>query len=174
MDSDVAPVAQTELDSMPLSSWWETRKVARSTAFRLVKLLRMRTGTMRVATSRKPVAALNARQMAQLDVLADRLRNGATLPELEAELETALVAAGGPAETVSDDPGSIHHPVDPDALLARLEAGERAIRSGLPLSTAEVAWLLMARPGGDRVHRGGVEAIRHGRNVWQLKRSESV
>lgn len=92
---------------MPLSSWWESRKVARSTAFRIVKLLRIQTGTMKVATSRKPVAALNARQVAQLDVLADRLRNGATLPELEAELETALVAAAGSARSVIDWPTAI-------------------------------------------------------------------
>jgi len=169
-----APLALTELDAMPLSTWWESRSVPRSTAFRLVKLARITPGRMKVPTSRVPVSCLNAEQVAQLDALAAHLKDGKTLPLLEAMLETALVADSSPAETVSDDPGPIHHQVDPDALLARLEAGERALSTGLPLSTAEVAWLLLARPGGDRVERAGVEAIRHGRNCWRLRRAETV
>jgi hypothetical protein len=53
-------------------------------------------------------------------------------------------------------------------LLARLEAAERAISSGLPLTTADVAWILGARPGSATVTRGGITATRHGRNVWSL------
>ncbi len=36
----------------------------------------------------------------------------------------------------------------PELLLARLEAGQLAIRSGLPLSTAEVAWIMGAAKNG--------------------------
>lgn len=174
MDSDAITVAQAVLDTMPLSSWWESRGIARATAFRLVKLARIEPGKMKVPTSRVPVSCLTAEQVAQLDALAAHLKNGKTLPLLEAMLTTSMVPAAGPAETVSDDPGPSPSPLDPGALLERLEAGERAIRSGLPLSTSEVAWLLQARPGGDRVQRAGVEAVRHGRNCWQLRRSDPV
>jgi hypothetical protein len=64
--------------------------------------------------------------------------------------------------------------LDPGAVLARLEAAERAISSGCPLTTIEAAWILGAKPGGDRVVRAGIEAVRHARNCWQLRRAETV
>lgn len=184
MDSDASAITPAEpaaiaitaaeLDSLPLSAWWESRGLSRASAFRLVKIAGISPGRVKVPYSRLPVASLTAEQVAQLDPLAHRLRNGATLPQLEAELTTAMVAAESPSDHASDDLSPSAPAVDAAALLARLEAGERAIATGLPLSTAEMAWLLQARPGGDRVTRAGVEAIRHGRNCWQLRRAQSV
>jgi hypothetical protein len=174
MDSDDQAVSIAEIDRMPLSAWYEARKVPRSTAFKLVKLGRIETQPMRVPYSRAPVASVNAEQMAQLDHLVGRLtRDGLTMAQLEAELSGAMVATSEPSETDSDSPTPAQQPFDQAALLARLEAGERAIATGLPLRTSEMAWLLQARPGGDRVDRAGVVAIRHGRDCWQLRRSES-
>jgi hypothetical protein len=61
-------------------------------------------------------------------------------------------------------------PESPDAglFLARLEAAERAISSGLGLTTSEVAWILGVRPGGSPVTRGGITATRTGWNCWRL------
>lgn len=56
-------------------------------------------------------------------------------------------------------------------LRQRLELTDLAVRTGAPLSTAEVAVLLGARPGTPVVERGGLIARRVSRNVWKLSRS---
>jgi hypothetical protein len=174
MDSDTLPLTLAEIDSIPLSAWWESRGIPRSTAFKLVKVAGIKPGRIKVPSSKLPVSSITPADTQKLDALAARLKSGATLPQLEAEITTSLVSSSAlQSETVSDDL-SHHQQHDAGAFIQRLEAGERAIRSGLPLTTSEVAWLLQARPGGDRVQRGGVEAIRHGRNCWELRRSESV
>ena len=61
--------------------------------------------------------------------------------------------------------------VDLTALRQRLDLTDLAIRTGAPLSTAEVAQLLGARPGSAVVERAGLVARRLGRNVWRLSRS---
>ncbi len=58
------------------------------------------------------------------------------------------------------------------ALRQRLDLTDLAIRTGAPLSTAEVAQLLGARPGSGVVQRAGLVARRLGRNVWRLSRSD--
>ena len=52
----------------------------------------------------------------------------------------------------------------------RLELTSLAISTGAPLSTTEVTLLLGARPGSERVERGGVVARRVSRNVWRLSK----
>jgi len=69
------------------------------------------------------------------------------------------------------EPGEADHPVDLAGLRQRLETTDLAIRTGAPLSTAEVAQLLGARPGSGVVQRAGLVARRLGRNVWRLSRS---
>jgi hypothetical protein len=70
----------------------------------------------------------------------------------------------------SSTAGPAASPDAPDAapFLQRLEAAERAIRSGLGLSTAEVTWVLGVRPGGSPLTRGGITATRTGWNCWRL------
>jgi hypothetical protein len=60
--------------------------------------------------------------------------------------------------------------VDLKALRQRLELTRLAIETGAPLSTAEVAQLIGARPGGSVVERAGLTARRLGRNLWRLSR----
>lgn len=62
------------------------------------------------------------------------------------------------------------HP-DLSRLRQRLELTQLAIRTGAPLTTAEVTQLLGARPTTSVVERGGLMARRLGRNVWKLSRS---
>jgi hypothetical protein len=59
------------------------------------------------------------------------------------------------------------------ALKQRLELTDLALKTGAPLSTAEVSLLLGARPGGTQVQRGGLRARRLSRNVWKLSRVEN-
>ncbi|MCP4974332.1 MAG: hypothetical protein GY914_11795 [Prochlorococcus sp.] len=65
-------------------------------------------------------------------------------------------------------------PVDLLALRQRLELTSLAIQTGAPLSTAEVTKLLGARPGSQKVERGGLIAKRVSRNVWKLSRANAA
>jgi hypothetical protein len=80
------------------------------------------------------------------------------------------MAGGGDAPWVwseAEDGGM----ADLAQLRQRLELIQLALDTGAPLSTAEVAHLLGARPGAAEVQRGGLRARRLGRNVWKLSRS---
>ena len=57
-------------------------------------------------------------------------------------------------------------------LRQRLELTSLAIETGAPLTTAEVSMLLGARPGTERVERGGLVARRVSRNVLRLSKAE--
>ena len=57
-------------------------------------------------------------------------------------------------------------------LRQRLELTALAIETGAPLCTAEVSLLLGARPGTERVERGGLVARRVSRNVWRLSKRD--
>ncbi|MFZ9946440.1 MAG: hypothetical protein ACO3FN_05110 [Vulcanococcus sp.] len=57
---------------------------------------------------------------------------------------------------------------DVAALRQRLELTQLALHTGAPLSTAEVTYLMGARPGSAEVERGGLRARRVSRNVWNL------
>jgi hypothetical protein len=77
------------------------------------------------------------------------------------------LAAGGELPWLwneAEDGGSC----DASALRQRLELTDLALRTGAPLSTAEVTYLMGARPGGAVVERGGLRAKRVSRNVWKL------
>jgi hypothetical protein len=60
---------------------------------------------------------------------------------------------------------------DPAPFLARLQAAERAIASGLGLTTAETSWILGVYPGSSPLVRGGITATRTGKNCWLLSRT---
>jgi hypothetical protein len=157
-------------DGIRLSEWWESRGLSRSTAFRLLKLLGIEPAKVRAAGSRSPVSFLSDDQVLQLDGLAQRLRNGATLAQLEGAL---VVAVQGHPETASDggaDLGGSAAGPGPEATLTRLQALALALDTGAPLTTGEVSWLLGARPGAATVQRGRVVADRQGRNCWSLAR----
>jgi hypothetical protein len=50
----------------------------------------------------------------------------------------------------------------------------KAFELGAPLSTKETTLLLGVRPGSDPLGRGGIEARRLGRNLWQPRKAEAV
>ena len=51
----------------------------------------------------------------------------------------------------------------------RLELIDLAIKTDAPISTAEVSFLMGAKPGKSRVERGGLVAIKASRNVWRYQ-----
>jgi hypothetical protein len=90
-------------------------------------------------------------------------------------VESDGAALAGPME--SDGPAP-EGPVESDGadlgerlilLRRRLAALRDALELGAPLSTAEAALLLGARPGGAEVVRGRIRAVRLRRNLWTLE-----
>ena len=55
----------------------------------------------------------------------------------------------------------------------RLELVDLAIKTGAPLSTAEVSFLLGAKPGKSKIERAGLVAIKVSRNVWKIAKNNS-
>ena len=55
----------------------------------------------------------------------------------------------------------------------RLELIDLAIKTGAPISTAEVSFLMGAKPGKSRVERGGLIALKVSRNVWKIAKNSS-
>ena len=55
----------------------------------------------------------------------------------------------------------------------RLELIDLAIKTGAPISTTEVSFLMGAKPGKSRVERGGLIAIKLSRNVWKIAKNSS-
>ncbi|TWB87699.1 hypothetical protein FB106_12034 [Synechococcus sp. Ace-Pa] len=158
------------LDGMQLSAWWESRAVPRSTAFKLVKIAGIEPGKVRAEGSRSPVSFLDQGQVEALDALHRQLQNGATLAQLEGALTT--LRRPEPAQDINPAPLPEEASAMAQAVLSRLKAGRLALETGLPLTTAEVGWLLGARPGGDSVARGRAIARRLARNVWTLEPSK--
>jgi hypothetical protein len=164
-------------DGLRLSEWIESRGVSRSTTYSLLRLAGIEPEARRVDGSRKPVSFLTAAQLVVMDAMAEQLRDGRTLAQLSAMVPTRTVRDDPgqdpePSETIPDgspdDPGLSR----PLTLPERLQALQLALDTGAPLSTADVAQLLGARPGGPEVQRGRVLAVRHARNVWTLEAIE--
>jgi len=103
---------------------------------------------------------------------AKALQEGA---DLNAEQTLALVgmglmqkmAASGELPWIWSDAEDCGN-CDVAALRQRLELTQLALQTGAPLSTAEVTYLMGARPGSAEVERGGLRARRVSRNVWKL------
>jgi hypothetical protein len=160
-------------DGMTLSSWWELRRVPRSTAFKLVKIAGIEPGKVRMEGSRSPVSFLNAQQVGQLDALHQQMeQHGKSLAQLENALAT--VRRPEPSQAAAEPPAAPVGPAQSRDVLKRLQVGQLAIETGMPLSKAEIAWLIGARPGGDVVTRGRVTARRTGRTHWILEPAQDV
>lgn len=161
---DLSAIVAT-VDGERFSDWYDRRKISRSTAFELLKILHVTPDQRRIPGSARPVLFLTGEQVDVLDVAADQLQGGKTLSWLRAASETAIVA---PAGTVPDHPGEASGIIQDLPLLDRLTAISTAMATGAPLTTAEVRQLLGVIPGAAVVRRGRVVARRHGRNVWSL------
>jgi len=171
MESDVVLAA---VDGIRFADWISQRGCAKSTAYRMRTELGI-TPTKRRHQGRLEVW-LSAADAALMDQYADALAEGhTTIAALD--IVGRPMEADGPAALVPMEPDGpmAPSPMEPDgvALLRRLEAAERAINSGLGLSTAEVTWVLGVRPGSSPLARGGITATRTGWNCWRLERYSS-
>lgn len=156
-----------EIDGIRLSSLWESGDVSRTTAFELLKLAKIEPDTRPVPGSRRQVAFLSPDQERMMRAMIDRLRTGTSLAKLRAEAAAAIERVE--SRTVPDDPEPPAETAEPLPLLDRLQALDTAMRTGAPLTTADVRALLLVWPGSAVVQRGRLQARRLGRNHWIIE-----
>jgi hypothetical protein len=148
------------IDQLPLS---------RGSVFELLKVLA-------IVTVKGPGPGGRGRVAWVSGADADRLRDAAQRVDA-GEVRIADLAGGlqrhPTRQTLQKAPAASSaysaNPDDPAPFLARLEAAERAIASGLGLTTMEVAWVLGVKPGASPLTRGGIRATRTGWNCWLLE-----
>lgn len=170
LSADSPDAADAVPDGVRLAELIEQLPVSRGSVFELIKVLGIVTKNGPGPGNRGRVAWVSAESANRLTDAAQRVH----LKEVKIAELGALVAAGqmrqrAPAPLSAPSADS----ADPGPFLARLQAAERAIRSGLGLTTNETAWILGVRPGAAVVVRGGIRARRTGWNCWRLESADS-
>ena len=159
-----------------MSSLIERLPLSRGSVFELVRALGIETAKGPGPGGRGRVAWLSAADAVRLEdaaaeVAAGRLRiadaGGALAPSPQRPQTPPTLPTEAPSAASADS-------ADGAGLLQRIQAAEAAARVGFPLSTAEVAWILGAKPGAPVVARAGLRAERMARNVWRLQSAESA
>jgi hypothetical protein len=168
------PAATAVVDGVRLAELTEALPVSRGSVFELVKALGITTtkgpgpdGRGRVSWVSSTDAdhlAEAAHRVSRGEVRIADLAGGLVSQQSQQSPQTGLAAVSAPSADSAD----------PGPFLARLEAAERAIRSGLGLTTTETAWILGVKPGGSPVTRGGITATRTGWNCWRLTSAASA
>ena len=151
------------VDGIRLSDLAEELPVGRSSIFELLKALAIR-------THKGPGPDGKGRMAWVSDADAKRLREAAQAVAAGerkiADFSSAISTRKAPTGKKPLSPDS----TDAAPFLARLEAAEKAVSSGLGLSTAEATWILGVIPGSSPITRGGITATRTGKNCWLLSR----
>ena len=156
-------------DGIRLAELIEELPLSRGSVFELLKALGISTTSGPGPDNKGRVAWVSADS-------ADRLRDAARRVHNK-EVRIADLAVGlqrqPTRQTPQTSPAALSavsaDSADPAPFLARLEAAERAVASGLGLTTAEVSWILGVNPGAAVVTRGGTTATRTARNCWRLE-----
>ncbi len=162
--------ADAVADGIRLTELVEELPLSRSSVFELLKVLKITTDTGPGPTGKGRVAWVSAEDADTIRAAATRVKN----KEIRiADLAIGLQRRQTPQTAIST--GSAMSADSPDAapFLARLEAADKAIRSGLGLTTDETAWILGVKPGSAVVTRGGITATRTARNCWRLQSADS-
>ncbi len=164
--ADTAVSVAAVPDGVRLAELTASLPVSRNTVFELVKALGIETVKGPGPDGRGRVAWISSRDAQALEdaareVAAGRRRISSFAAGLVPSQQTPQTLPTLPPTPSADS-------ADPAGLLQRMEAAERALSTGFPLSSAELAWIIGARPGGPVVVRGGIRAERLARNVWRL------
>jgi hypothetical protein len=156
------------VDGIRLADLAEELPLGRSSLFELLKGLAIKTIKGPAGNGKGRVAWVSSAD-------ADRLREAARAVHVGerkiADFSAALVSLESPQTPSKGAPAPSADSTDSAPFLARLEAAERAVSSGLGLTTAETAWILGVHPGSSPVTRGGITAERTSKNCWRLSRA---
>lgn len=166
--------------------WITNRGVSKSTAYQWRAALGIKPEKRRVGAAVE--VWLSAADVELLNTYGDALVNMTPAEALAKLGRAAPVESNGASALVPVESGGISRidpmesdgvhaaaPVESDGtqrveqLRSRLAALRDAVDMGAPLTTAEVALLLGARPGGDEVVRGRLRAVREARNCWTIE-----
>jgi hypothetical protein len=168
------PATAVVVDGVRLAELTEALPVSRGSVFELLKALGITTTKGPGPDGRGRVAWVSTSDADRLDEAAQRVARGDVRI---ADLAGGLVSQRTP-QTPQTSPVAASalsaDSADSGPFLARLEAAERAIRSGLGLTTAETAWILGVKPGGSPITRAGIRATRTGWNCWRLESAGSA
>lgn len=176
--ADSADTAAAIADGIRLAELVEQLPLARSSVFELVKALGITTIKGPGPGGKGRVAWVSSAEADRINTAALQVHRGEVrIADLAAGLSPALITPLQHRRTPQTAIAAVAAPspdsADTAAFLARLEAAERAIASGLGLSTAEVTWVLGVRPGSSPLTRGGIICTRTGWNCWRLERYSS-
>lgn len=161
-------------DGILFAEWIEQQGISKSTAYKWRSELGITTEKRRIGS--RVEVWLTAEQQELLERYAEELGRGVTTATALQRLGITPSDSGALQQTAPSGSVALQRipPSETDGgqLNARLEAAERAIRSGLGLTTAEATWILGVRPGSSPITRGGITATRTGRSCWRLQRVE--
>lgn len=158
----------TSVDGIRLADLAEELPVGRSSVFELLKGLSIKTLKGPGSNGKGRVAWVSDADASRLREAARAVHAGERkISDFSVSLASLRTPPTGPKSAPPPSPDS----TDAAPFLARLEAAERAISSGLGLTTAETAWILGVNPGGSPVTRGGITATRTAKNCWRLTRA---
>lgn len=165
--------ADAAADGVRLTELAESLPLSRASVFEVIKALAITTAKGPGPGGRGRVAWLSSADAERVSAAAYAVHRGelriADLSRPTRQTRPTVTLAGPrAASAVPAESG------DPAPFLARLEAAERAVRSGLGLRTAEVAWILGVTPGGPDTVRGGIRALHLGRDHWRLVSVDSA
>jgi len=168
-ESVTSDSADAAADGVRLAELAESLPLSRASVFEVVKALGITTSKGPGPGGRGRVAWVTGAEADRIAAAAAAVNRGDVRIADLSRPTRQTVPTGALAKRSAQSAPS---PEPPDAapFLARLEAAERAIRSGLGLTTAEAAWVLGVRPGSAVVERGGIRATRTGWNCWRLER----
>lgn len=163
-----SPMETAAVDGIRLADLSEELPLGRSSVFELLKGLAIKTVKGPGANGKGRVAWVS-------DADADRLRQAARAVHAGerkiSDFAVSLASLRTPQTLAKKTPAASSDSMDASPFLARLEAAERAVSSGLGLTTAETAWILGVIPGSSPVTRGGITASRTSKNCWRLSRA---
>ena len=155
------------VDGARLTELIEALPLSRGSIFEIIKALGIVTTKGPGAGGKGRVAWVSNADGERLFDAAHRVNRG--------EIRIADLASGLTQQTRHTQPLAVvpdsADTTDPKQFLARLEAAERAIASGLGLTTREVAWIIGVNPGAAHITRAGITCTKTGKNCWLLSRS---
>jgi hypothetical protein len=175
--TDVADHHQGAVDALPdgvfLADWLSAKGIGRTAGFALLKIAKgkgFEPSMLRRAGVSKPSPFLSGHTLEAMDALAAEHQSGQSISTLEAKYSTAIThtpVAPPPAPLADVEDANVN--IDDGALLRRLKAADLAIATGLPLSRAEISWILGRAPNSQAATNARIVIEQRTARSWALR-----